>query len=541
MSISSGMDWWLILLLLIPFLAYAEIHLTGGLWKGRLHQKAPEVLADLPWRIEWHHPLPVFIFIKDAHWYPIILEEVRVEIRSPVDGNRQKFAYHFASTVEEPLAVRQLQVPAEVFTTPGRYQIHLWIRYRQGNRTFTVYQDNYRHTHKPAFFVDVDAHPLPAASHWYWGDLHTHSAYTNDPIEFGAPLGVLAQAASAMGLHFVAVTDHSYDFPGNSLPDAPPEKWHHFLQEVAAINQANTGALLIPGEEVSVENSKGAIIHALVLGSTQFFPGNRDGAIRLGNGGFALTLAELAREVQHHNGLLVAAHPFEVPPASQRILLRRGFWYVTDLHRFGVNHWQIHNGLTNPAFHLGVQHWILSLLNGQRIGILAGTDAHGNFNLNRHVAIPLVRLHYTRQQLLGQARTAVHVNEPPTPENVLNAVAHHRTIISTGPFCTIQLSGPNLNATIGDTCPREAARQLTVIATSTPQWGTIKQLTLFWGTRNGNTEQRRSIPIGRGTEYYFAVEEPLPNPDSITYIRAQLFTERDTDVYFCLTNPIWFQ
>ncbi len=540
MTFSEGLEWWIFLVGFLPIIAYAEIHLTGGLWKGRLHQKAPEVIADLPWRIQWQQALPVYIFIKDAHWYPIILEEVRVEIRPPNAIHPQQFAYHFASPVDSPLTVRYLEVPADVFVTPGRYQIHIWIRYRQGQRETIVYQDNYRHHHKPAFFVDVDAHTLPTSTHWYWGDLHTHSAFTNDAIEFGAPLEVLSQSAQALGLQYVAVTDHSYDFSNNS-PHSPSEKWQAFLQEIETVNSRNNGAVLIPGEEVSVQNSKGAIVHALVLGSKHFFPGNTDGAIRLGNGGFALPLTELAQQVQHYQGLLVAAHPFEVPPVSQRILLRRGFWSGTDLHRFGINHWQIHNGITNRAFHLGIQHWILALLSGQQIGILAGTDAHGNLNLNRHIAIPMLRLNYTRHQLLGQARTAVFVPEALTPANIVNAVAHHRTIISTGPFCTMYLTGANTNATIGDTSPRGDAYHLTIIATSTPQWGTIKQLTLFWGTHHSNTEHIRYIPIGTGTEYYLAVEESLPNPESIQYIRAQLFTERETDVYFCLTNPIWFQ
>ena len=533
--------WLAVLALALPLVGYAEIHLTGGLWKGRLFRKEPEIVVDMPWRITQGHPLPIFLFVNDAHRFPIHLLDVTVEIQPP-QGIPQRYQFTFNELMDTPLTFRKMAFPADFFPQPGQYLLHVWIRYRRGNREFRAYQDNYPHSHKPAYAVMVDPHPLPAATHWHWGDVHTHSAYTRDLIEFGPTLPALAEAAQAMGLAFVGVTDHSYDFtttPG--APAAQPAEWEQFLQETETINTRGNGAVLVPGEEVSVKNSKGAIVHALVLGSGQFFPGNTDGALRFGNSGEAFSLPELIQAVQQGGGLLIAAHPLEAPPRSQRVLLQRGYWHATDLHRFGVNHWQIHNGMTNKAFHLGVNHWILALLNGQHVGILAGTDAHGSFNVNRHIAIPLLSLKYTHHQLLGQARTAVHVEGPLTPASILNALARHRTVISTGPFCTLHIQGPNTSATIGDTVSRNASLRLVISAKSAPVWGTIRQIVLFWGTRGGEREQVRHIPVNSREKYYFATEEALPEPDTIQYIRAQLFTENGTQVYFCLTNPIWFQ
>ncbi len=538
------MVWWLVAILLaIPILGYAEIHLTGGIWKGRLFRREPEIVADLPWRIQAGFPLPIFLIIKDAHQFPIHLQEVIVEIQNPhgrVPAQRYKFA--FTEFINVPLGFRKMVLPPEFFPHSGQYIVNLWIRYRRGKREFLAYQDNYHHSHKPVYTVFIDNDPLPHAANWHWGDMHTHSAYTNDPIEFGPPLPVLSEAAQALGLQFVGVTDHSYDF--GDIPNAGahnPLQWQTFLTEVERLNHQKAGAVLLPGEEVSVRNSKGGIVHALVFGSRQFYPGNSDGAIRFGNPGQSLTLSELIKAVQHTGGLVVAAHPLEVPPVPQRILLRRSFWHAADLHQFGINHWQIHNGITEKAFHLGVNHWILALGNGQRVGIIAGTDAHGNLNVNRHIATPLLALNYTHTQLLGQARTAVYVEGTLTPERILRAIANHHTIISTGPFCSIHIQGPNTTASIGETVSRQESLRLVIIAKSTPYWGAIRQLMVFWGTQNGARENFRHIAIHHHNKYYFATEEPLPDPDTIQYIRAQLFTENGTQVYFCLTNPIWFR
>src|SRR4029079_5405998 len=54
--------------------------------------------------------------------------------------------------------------------------------------------------------------PLPYPEGWRGGEMHCHSDYSNDPVEYGAPLAVLQEAAHSLGMGFVLCTDHSYDF-----------------------------------------------------------------------------------------------------------------------------------------------------------------------------------------------------------------------------------------------------------------------------------------------------------------------------------------
>ena len=54
-------------------LLYAELHFRFKWTGSRYFQKEPEILADLPIRIEPENDIPILLIIKDAHLYPIIL------------------------------------------------------------------------------------------------------------------------------------------------------------------------------------------------------------------------------------------------------------------------------------------------------------------------------------------------------------------------------------------------------------------------------------------------------------------------------------
>ncbi|MHB8080219.1 MAG: hypothetical protein ACYDIE_13305, partial [Candidatus Krumholzibacteriia bacterium] len=59
--------------------------------------------------------------------------------------------------------------------------------------------------------VRVGDGPFPWPPGWHGGDCHVHSMFTNNTAEWGAPLPALRAAAAALGLGWVAVTDHSCD------------------------------------------------------------------------------------------------------------------------------------------------------------------------------------------------------------------------------------------------------------------------------------------------------------------------------------------
>ena len=61
-------------------LLYAELHFRFKWTGSRYFQKEPEILADVPIRIEPNNDIPILLLIKDAHKYPIFLQEVNVNI-----------------------------------------------------------------------------------------------------------------------------------------------------------------------------------------------------------------------------------------------------------------------------------------------------------------------------------------------------------------------------------------------------------------------------------------------------------------------------
>ena len=59
---------------------YAELHFRFK-WSGsRYFQKEPEILADLPIRIEPNRDIPILLIIKDSHLFPITLKYVEIVI-----------------------------------------------------------------------------------------------------------------------------------------------------------------------------------------------------------------------------------------------------------------------------------------------------------------------------------------------------------------------------------------------------------------------------------------------------------------------------
>ena len=59
---------------------YAELHFRFKWSNSRYFQKEPEILADLPIRIEPGNDIPILLIIKDAHIFPIIFKKAEIKI-----------------------------------------------------------------------------------------------------------------------------------------------------------------------------------------------------------------------------------------------------------------------------------------------------------------------------------------------------------------------------------------------------------------------------------------------------------------------------
>ena len=70
----------ILLYLILAILAYAEIHFRFPFLPSRLYQKEPEIIFDLPFRAKLNDAVPLFLFVKDAHRFPVKLIELHLEV-----------------------------------------------------------------------------------------------------------------------------------------------------------------------------------------------------------------------------------------------------------------------------------------------------------------------------------------------------------------------------------------------------------------------------------------------------------------------------
>ena len=94
-------------------------------------------------------------------------------------------------------------------------------------------------------------------------------------VEYGAPLKETLLISEAMGLDFFCNTDHSYDLDDKigSWIETDPEltKWNHSRKEIKELNNnVRIKSFIIPSEELSLHNSLGKNIHALILNNSNF-------------------------------------------------------------------------------------------------------------------------------------------------------------------------------------------------------------------------------------------------------------------------------
>lgn len=532
--------------LLPAALGYAEIHFRLPGIPSRLFHREPELLFDLPHRATHGRPVPLFLIAKDGDRYPATLHRAIVSVTGP-DGS------HRSTSVDLDGAVpgnrwfeRVVPLGEDLFPEPGDYRVRAALDYEANGKARRLEQDNYRHLAKADFRIRIAAEDLPRLPGLHWGDLHIHSAYTDDAVEFGAPLAATARCATAVGLDFIAVTDHSFDLD-NALDDlrrsdpALP-RWTALLAEIDALGKTHPEMLILPGEEVSAGNVRGENVHCLVLGTRTFFPGSGDGGDGLFRNAPTLALTDLYHRVRESapDAVIAAAHPLDLPPASHRRLLNRGRWHTEDLAHPGLDFWQVLNGRQDEAFHAGVERWRRALLAGRRVGILGGTDAHGNFNRFRQVRTPFWSMTNSLQQRLGEARTGVWCDGPLTEGALLSALREKRAAISTGPALGLELLRDGHRHLPGGTATGRTGWTVRVRVASTAEFGPLESVVLHVGDMARGRELETVLEHGL-TDFRLDQSWTAELPAGGGYLRASVRTVRDGVTFHALTNPVWVE
>ena len=527
MIVFSGNNWPdffnIAALVLLPVVLYAEMHYRLPFLKGYLYKKQPEILFDLPCRTETGI-IPVLLLIKDAHWFPVTIDRLIIRLIAQ-DGHS---IYR-----EIPVSVKQ-QVTKKWFHTiieiNASEYINQWLNVdcfayvSFGKKSTVIHNDNYRTLSQRPFNIFIDSDPLPGEKGWIWGDMHCHSSYTEDQAEFGAPPECYQAMARAMGISFCALTEHSYDMDDteNSWTENDPMllKWTKFRQSIQDLNTNSRDFLIIPGEEVSVDNGFGRTVHMSVLNDPNFHIGSGDGMEH-----------SLGRETENHyakvldlvpeNSLAFAAHPFNNPSWLHRLIIHRGMWNPWDAHPL-LNGFQILNGNNFRDFEIGKQFWINQLLKERRQLIYAGNDSHGNFNRFRQTVIPLLYMQEHRHQIFGYNLTGVKTDLSKGIDGVIEDLKQSSVIVSNGPFICLSI---------------DSARILTITAKTSTFFGSLKTISVFLGNPARQKEANFHTKDFKNGQIHQTIQLPIDDIPGQGYFRAEISTHKNR---FAMTNALWF-
>ncbi|KQC09543.1 MAG: hypothetical protein APR54_12755 [Candidatus Cloacimonas sp. SDB] len=505
--------------------SYAEIHYHLKKIYPLYFKKFPEIIADVPSRFIYSKfkYLPILVLIKDSHIYPIKLKKIVVRIKNSFISLEK--SSEFDQIIDSPFfsTIIKLEDETEEFNQDGYVNIDVIIHFSKNNKDFSCINDNYDLPYKP-FICYFSSEPLPYPKNWYAGDTHYHSSYTEDQVEFGADIPATVEMARVMGLDWFFVTDHSYDLDDTitdyTVNDPKLPKWKKFLKEIEELKSDEIK--VIPGVEVSIGNQRNRNVHLLAVNHDKFIKGSGDSAEKWFSNKPEEHIRNIAK-LQNNRNLFIAAHPWEKVPFLQKITLRRDNWHEQDFAEGGINYLQIINSNDKSALDESKKKWSDLLLKGRKIFIVAGNDAHGNFNIMRQIKLPFVKLFSNRKQIFGKYHTVFNY----TDNDPIKGLKKGRIIVSNGPFLDLNLSASGKTFAIGSTVTR-GNYTLEFTASSGKEFGRINAISLFYGNYKLDSERLIKDP-----QNYSEIELKIPG-----YIRMELLTEFDGVV---LTNPIWIE
>jgi histidinol phosphatase-like PHP family hydrolase len=507
----------------LPFLAlYAETHFRFfRYFPSYLFARRPEIIFDAPRRLDPGQDLPVVLIVNDCRRFPVELADCAIAVSRPRSPTRRfDFGdlrrFEIAHPLQKSLRAFVFPLPRSALST-GAINITCAVTAVAGRRREIVVNDNLRTTAKKPFTCYVSDERLPGSRLCSYGDLHMHSHYSQSHVEFGPPLAIIGRMASASGLSFAAITDHSYDLACRMddylAADPNHERWQSFVEELSALNQSPP--FLIPGEEISCLNEKNRVVHLCGINLRDYLPGTLDGARRGRRKDPQPTLTGTIRAIHDQGGVAFAAHPGIRPRFLQRLLLYRGAWSNKDLEN-RLDAMQIFNNGFSPSFHRGKTMWLAMLRQGRRVPLMAGNDAHGDFNRFRALTIPFLAISENYGRYMGFGRTGIY--GPLTSKDAIIAgIKNGATFLTTGPY-----------AEIGFLSRQPALAEPCIRAISTSEFGPLRSITVYGLQRESGHETIVYSGNYANSRSTWEAEFPIPLPAApLSYLRAEVACAAD--------------
>lgn len=526
---------------------YAETHFRlFRFLPSLLYKRWPEILFDMPRRLDPGHDLPILLICNDIDRFPIKVVSVEIVVSNSKTKNKLFVFKDVAfAEVDHPM---DRQSSAYIFSIPsaelcnGQNNItaKATIYNTKSRKETIVLNDNLFSSTRHGFTTFIATNTLPCSDRCAYGDSHVHTQFSQSHVEFGPPVEVTATVALKAGLCFAAITDHSYDLACSMTDyfkqDANLPRWEILKKEVVRHSKK---IALVCGEEVSCKNGRGRYVHLLALGIKNYIPGTGDGARRNTTHLPQLSLRDAIDRIHEQGGLAIAAHPGARSGYLQRILLGRGKWNNAD-SSLPLDALQASNGNFGKVWSRAKKLWLLQLANQKQIAIVAGNDTHGDFNRYRCIDIPFATIRENNAQYLGTVKTGLY-GLVQSSSDVVDLIATGRTFVTDGPYCDITTNNP-AEVVIGKRSWQTSFCQLFVNAVSNSEFGRIRKISVFGLSYKTSSKEYLLLQIEylSGTEHQKSVEIPSEKLPVSGYIRVELITELpDKSLARAFTSPCY--
>ena len=405
-------------------LRYAETHFKFKLPWSLLYKPWPEIIVDAPFQFVPGVEPMLWIVVRDANRFPTTLRTIDILLKRTVEGVHAA-DISIQKNLETEVCEQMQFIPVPLGEIPaGSYEVHCKLTVERNGETRTFQRWNLpRLKPKPLRFKVLNEFP-PIAPGYVAGEMHCHTHYSADHVEYGATPEVLQLAGKAVGLDFVSCTDHAYDFAFTQddytkEADSPVPRFQKLREEIATLPSKDENGKPLPfmlaGEEVSAGNSKGENVHVTVMAPEGYIPGLGDcGRYWLDNKP-TRTIKQVLQMTDAH---CFAAHPFQQMGLLEKFIFRRGYWTPEDLQinkksneKRSIRGIQFWNGVRDEGFKLGREFWINELGKENYLLPIGGNDAHGDLNGMTAVDLPLISLKHTRAHIFGNVRTVVKLDD----------------------------------------------------------------------------------------------------------------------------------
>ena len=421
-------------------LRYAETHFKFKLPWSLLYKPWPEIIFDAPFQFVPGVSPYLWIVVRDANRFPTTIKTADIllkhNIENAFDNTLEKTSQPDISIHKDlDIEVREQMhfIPLPLGEIPaGTYEVFCKLTVERDGKTQTFERWNLPRLKPVPLRIKVLNEALPIAPGYAAGEMHCHTHYSADHVEYGATPEVLQLAAKAVGLDFVNCTDHAYDFAFTQEDftkeaESPVPRFQKLREEIAALPSKDENGedlpLLLAGEEVSAGNSKGENVHVTVLAPEGYLPGLGDCGRYWLNNKPTLSIKQVLSMTKAH---CFAAHPFQQMGLLEKFIFRRGYWKPEDLNwapqKHAIRGLQFWNGIRDEGFKLGREFWINELGKGNYLLPIGGNDAHGDLNSMTAVDLPLISLKHTRAHTFGNVRTVVRIEDSVIPNENATAI-----------------------------------------------------------------------------------------------------------------------